>query len=45
MKTKKISVFIILMIIIGIIAGIYYYEENKDPELVLYGNVEFGRLT
>lgn len=40
MKTKKISFFIILMIIIGIIAGIYYYEENKEPELILYGNVD-----
>lgn len=40
MKTKKVSLFIILMIIIGIIAGIYYYEENKESELVLYGNVD-----
>lgn len=40
MKTKKISFFIILMIIIGIVAGIYYYEENKESELVLYGNVD-----
>lgn len=40
MKTKKVSFFIILMIIIGIVAGIYYYEENKESELVLYGNVD-----
>lgn len=40
MNIKKVSVFIILMIIIGIFSGIYYYEENKDPELVLYGNVD-----
>lgn len=40
MKIKKISIFIILMVIISIFAGIYYYEENKDPELVLYGNVD-----
>ncbi|MEQ5186601.1 biotin/lipoyl-binding protein, partial [Providencia alcalifaciens] len=40
MKTKKVSIFIILMIIIGIVAGIYYYEENKESELVLYGNVD-----
>ncbi|RLR50089.1 secretion protein HlyD, partial [Pseudomonas aeruginosa] len=26
--------------IIGIIAGIYYYEKNKETELVLYGNVD-----
>lgn len=40
MNTKKISIFIILMIIIGIIAGIYYYEKNKETELILYGNVD-----
>lgn len=28
------------MIIIGVVAGIYYYEENKESELVLYGNVD-----